>query len=92
GARTKMLVLLSDGEPYDRARGEDSYQGDIAQEDTRMAISEGKNSGMHFFCITVDKNPGEYLNNIFSDVGYTIIDDALMLPEMLPLLYKRLTT
>ncbi|TQD28499.1 nitric oxide reductase activation protein NorD [Methanolobus vulcani] len=92
GARTKILVLLSDGEPYDRARGEDSYQGDIAQEDTRMAISEGKNRGMHFFCITVDKNPGEYLNNIFSDVGYTIIDDVLMLPEMLPLLYKRLTT
>ncbi|WP_321429477.1 nitric oxide reductase activation protein NorD [uncultured Methanolobus sp.] len=92
GSRTKMLVLLSDGEPYDRARGEDSYQGDIAQEDTRMAISEGKNRGMHFFCITVDKNPGEYLNNIFSDVGYTIIDDVLMLPEMLPLLYKRLTT
>lgn len=92
GARTKMLVLLSDGEPYDRSRGEDSYQGDIAQEDTRMAISEGNNHGMHFFCITVDKNPGEYLNNIFSDVGYTIIDDVLMLPEMLPLLYKRLTT
>ena len=92
GARTKMLILLSDGEPYDRARGEDSYLGDIAQEDTRMAIMEGKARGMHFFCITVDKNPGDYLDNIFSDVGYTIIDDALMLPEMLPLLYKRLTT
>ncbi|WP_342303903.1 VWA domain-containing protein [Methanolobus sp. ZRKC5] len=92
GARTKMLVLLSDGEPYDRSKGEDSYQGDLAQEDTRVAISEGKNQGMHFFCITVDRNPGEYLDNIFSDVGYTIIDDALMLPETLPLLYKRLTT
>ncbi|WP_292468028.1 nitric oxide reductase activation protein NorD [Methanolobus sp.] len=92
GARTKMLVLLSDGEPYDRSKGEDSYQGDLAQEDTRVAISEGKARGMHFFCITVDRNPGEYLDNIFSDVGYTIIDDALMLPETLPLLYKRLTT
>ncbi|SFM68283.1 nitric oxide reductase activation protein NorD [Methanolobus profundi] len=92
GASTKMLVLLSDGEPYDRSKGEDSYQGDIAQEDTRVAIAEGKNRGMHFFCITVDKNPGDYLDNIFSDVGYTIIDDALMLPETLPLLYKRLTT
>ncbi len=92
GARTKMLVLLSDGEPYDRSKGEDSYQGDLAQEDTRVAISEGKNQGMHFFCITVDRNPGDYLDNIFSDVGYTIIDDALMLPETLPLLYKRLTT
>ncbi|MEZ5335623.1 MAG: hypothetical protein R2741_10485 [Methanolobus sp.] len=92
GARTKMLVLLSDGEPYDRSGSEDSYQGNLAQEDTRVAISEGKNRGMHFFCITVDKNPGDYLDNIFSDVGYTIIDDALMLPETLPLLYKRLTT
>ena len=92
GARTKMLVLLSDGEPYDRSKGEDSYQGDLAQEDTRVAISEGRARGMHFFCITVDRNPGEYLDNIFSDVGYTIIDDALMLPETLPLLYKRLTT
>ncbi|WP_340820170.1 VWA domain-containing protein [Methanolobus sp. WCC4] len=92
GANTKMMVLLSDGEPYDRSRGEDAYQGDIAQEDTRVAISEGRNKGMHFFCITVDKNPGEYLDNIFSDVGYTIIDDALMLPETLPLVYKRLTT
>jgi tellurite resistance-related uncharacterized protein len=91
-ASTKMLVLLSDGEPYDRSKGESSYQGDLAQEDTRVAISEGKNRGMHFFCITVDSNPGDYLDNIFSDVGYTIIDDALMLPETLPLLYKRLTT
>lgn len=92
GASTKMLVLLSDGEPYDRSKGQDSYQGDTAQEDTRVAIGEGRNRGMHFFCITVDKNPGEYLDYIFSDVGYTIIDDALMLPERLPLLYKKLTT
>ncbi len=91
-ARTKMLILLSDGEPYDRSRGEDSYQGDLAQEDTRIAIEEGRTKGMHFFCITVDMNPGDYLDNIFSDVGYTIIDDALALPEMLPLLYRRLTT
>jgi hypothetical protein len=92
GARTKLLILLSDGEPYDRSKGEDSYQGDFAQEDTRVAISEGKNQGMHFFCITVDRDPGDYLDNIFSDLGYTVIDDALMLPETLPLLYKRLTT
>ncbi|MDG6243891.1 MAG: VWA domain-containing protein [Methanolobus sp.] len=90
-ANTKMLVLLSDGEPYDRSKGEGTYQGDLAQEDTRVAINEAKNRGIHFFCITVDKNPGDYLDKIFSDVGYTIIDDALMLPETLPLLYKRLT-
>jgi nitric oxide reductase activation protein len=48
--------------------------------------------GINFFCITVDPDPGKYLDNIFSDAGYTIIDDASSLPERLPILYKRITT
>lgn len=91
-ARSKIMVLLSDGEPYDTCTGEGAYQGRLAEEDTRMAIQEVRAKEMHFFCITVDNNPGEYLDNIFSDVGYTIIDDARVLPESLPLLYKRITT
>lgn len=91
-ARTKIIVLLSDGEPYDTCRGEGAYQGQLAEEDTRVAIQELHAKGMHLFCITVDSNPGEYLDNIFSDIGYTIIDDACMLPETLPVLYKRITT
>lgn len=91
-ARSKIMVLLSDGEPYDTCTGEGAYQGRLAEEDTRMAIQEVRAREIHFFCITVDNNPGEYLDNIFSDVGYTIIDDARVLPESLPLLYKRITT
>ncbi|MBN2111109.1 MAG: hypothetical protein JW705_08520 [Methanosarcinaceae archaeon] len=91
-ARTKILILLSDGEPFDTSRGESAYKGSIAEEDTRVAIGEGNARGIHFFCITVDSNPGKYLDNIFSDVGYTIIDDARSLPESLPMLYKRVTT
>jgi hypothetical protein len=91
-ARTKIMMLLSDGEPYDTCTGEGAYQGQLAEEDTRVAIQEVRSSEMHFFCITVDNNPGEYLDNIFSDVGYTIIDDARVLPESLPLLYKKITT
>lgn len=91
-ARTKILVLLSDGEPYDTCHGEGVYQGKLAEEDTKVAIQEGNAEGIHFFCITVDTNPGDYLENIFSDSGYTIIDDAQILPERLPLLYKRITT
>ncbi|TGC07522.1 hypothetical protein CUN85_11020 [Methanolobus halotolerans] len=91
-ARTKIMVLLSDGEPFDTCQGEGAYQGKIAEEDTRVAIEEGNARGIHFFCITVDSNPGKYLDNIFSGVGYTIIDDARSLPESLPMLYKRITT
>ncbi|MDD3043093.1 MAG: hypothetical protein PHW56_09180 [Methanosarcinaceae archaeon] len=91
-AKTKVLVLLSDGEPYDINLGDEKYQGYLAMEDTRMAIQEGKAMGMHFFCITVDREANDYLDLIFSDVGYTIIDNAATLPERLPMLYKRITT
>ncbi|WP_246275872.1 nitric oxide reductase activation protein NorD [Methanolobus zinderi] len=91
-AKTKLLILLSDGEPFDTSRGESAYKGSVAEEDTRVAIEEGNARGIQFFCITVDSNPGKYLDNIFSDVGYTIIDDARSLPERLPVLYKRITT
>lgn len=91
-AKTKLIILLSDGEPYDSDRGEKNYQGSMAEEDIKIAIQEAHGKKINFFCITVDTEPGEYLDNMFSDVGYTIIDDAQMLPEMLPLLYKRITT
>ena len=90
-ANTKVMVLLSDGEPYDVGL-EDKYQGQVAEQDTKMAIHEGKAAGLHFFCITVDQEAKEYLDAIFSEVGYTIIDNAMILPERLPMLYKRITT
>ncbi|WP_340818379.1 VWA domain-containing protein [Methanolobus sp. WCC4] len=91
-AKTKIIILLSDGEPFDTSRGENAYKGNIAEEDTRVAINEGRAKGIQLFCITVDNEPGNYLDNIFSDSGYTIIDDASSLPESLPVLYKRITT
>ncbi|MGB9927023.1 MAG: nitric oxide reductase activation protein NorD [Methanosarcina sp.] len=91
-ADTKILILLSDGEPYDTCYGEGAYQGKLAEEDTKTAIQEGNAHGIHFFCITVDNSQGSYLDRIFSDSEYTIIDDVQILPERLPLLYKRITT
>lgn len=91
-ANTKVVVLLSDGEPYDFGLSEEIYKGHLAEEDTRMAIQEGNSKGINFFCITVDKEAEDYLDNIFSDPGYIIIDDAQKIPERLPLIYKKITT
>ena len=91
-AKTKIIILLSDGEPFDNSPGEGAYKERIAEDDTRVAIREGNAKGIHFFCITVDQDPGKYLDNIFSDTKFTIIDDASSLPEILPMLYKRITT
>ncbi len=91
-AKVRLLVLLSDGRPYDPGFAEGMYEGHLANEDTRVAIQEGRALGMHFFGITVDSEAGDYLDAIFPDVGYTIIDNAATLPERLPMLYNRITT
>lgn len=91
-SKTKIIILLSDGEPYDTVHGEGAYEGYIAEEDTRIAIEEAERNNIHFFCITVDSKSEKYLDRIFSKSSYTIIDDVQKLPILLPALYKRLTT
>ncbi|WP_157197257.1 nitric oxide reductase activation protein NorD [Methanohalobium evestigatum] len=91
-AKTKLIILISDGEPYDFGTNGPPYQGDFAERDTKMAIREGYEKGIHFFCVTVDKEAKDYMDSIFSDAGYTIIDDVALIPERLPMIYKKLTT
>ncbi len=50
-ARTKLLIVLSDGKPEDW----DAYKGIYGIEDSRRALIEAKEEGIHVFCITIDK-------------------------------------
>ena len=34
----------------------------------------------------------DQLRDLYGEVGYTIIDDVLSLPERMPAIYRRLTT
>jgi hypothetical protein len=87
-ARTRLLIVLSDGRPYDHDYGDARY----AREDTREALRQAKNSGITPFCITIDRESEAELRDLYGEVGYTIIDDVLSLPERLPGIYRRLTT
>lgn len=87
-ARTKLLIVLSDGRPYDHDYGDSRY----AREDTRMALRQARLSGITPFCITIDRESEDQLKDMYGEVGYTIIDDVLTLPERLPGIYTRLTT
>src|SRR6266404_819206 len=87
-ARTKLLIVLSDGRPYDHDYGDSRY----AREDTRMALRQARIEGITPFCITIDRESEDQLKNMYGEVGYTIIDDVLSLPERLPGIYSRLTT
>src|SRR5204863_4370821 len=49
-ARTKLLIILTDGRPYDHEYGDARY----AREDVREALTEAKTTGVTPFCITVD--------------------------------------
>ncbi|MCW5967714.1 MAG: VWA domain-containing protein [Blastocatellales bacterium] len=87
-ARTKLLIVLSDGRPYDHDYGDSRY----AREDTKMALRQAKTNGITPFCITIDRESEAELKDLYGEVGYTIIDDVLSLPERMPGIYRRLTT
>ncbi|HVQ38353.1 MAG TPA: VWA domain-containing protein [Pyrinomonadaceae bacterium] len=87
-ARTRLLIVLSDGRPYDHDYGDARY----ARDDTREALRQAKIKGITPFCITIDRESESELKDLYGDIGYTIIDDVLSLPERLPGIYRRLTT
>ena len=87
-SRTKLLIILTDGRPYDHDYGDARY----AREDVREALTETKMMGITPFCITIDRESEAELKDLYGDVGYTIIDDVLSLPERMPNIYRRLTS
>jgi hypothetical protein len=87
-ARTKLLIILTDGRPYDHDYGDARY----AREDVRESLTEARLAGVTPFCITIDRDSEAELKDLYGDVGYTIIDDVLSLPERMPNIYRRLTS
>ncbi len=88
-ARTKLLITLSDGKPDDYS---DNYRGEYGIEDTRQALIEAHRSGIHPFCITIDREARDYLPRMYGAVNYTVIDDVTRLPLKVADIYRRLTT
>ena len=87
-ARTKLLITLSDGKPEDYG----SYRGRYGIEDTRHALLEVKRSGIHPFCITIDKEAQSYLPHMYGTSNFTVVDEVTKLPYKVADIYRRLTT
>lgn len=87
GAKTKLMIVVSDGRPLD-----DDYKDEYSLEDTKVALREAKRRGIHPFCITIDRDADEYLKRMYGDVQFTVIDRVETLPLRLPRIYQRLTT
>lgn len=75
----RLLLILSDGKPNDR----DHYVGGFAIEDARQAIAEARASGVHPFCLTVDRKGSSYLTRIFGPAGHVVLRHPDQLPMAL---------
>ncbi|GMT49286.1 MAG: hypothetical protein IEMM0008_0825 [bacterium] len=87
-ARTKLLITLSDGKPDDY----DGYRGLYGIEDTRHALIEAKQQGIHPFCITIDREANDYIRHMYGAVNYTVVDDVRKLPLKVSDIYRKLTS
>lgn len=86
-AQRRVLLILSDGKPNDL----DHYEGRYGVEDTRQAVLEARRAGLIPFCVTIDRQAGDYLPHLFGRHGYTVAHDARRLPQVLTRLYAGLT-
>jgi nitric oxide reductase NorD protein len=87
-AKTKLLITLSDGKPDDY----DSYHGEYGIEDTRMALFEARQQGIHPFCITIDEQARDYLPHMYGDSNFVVINDIQKLPYRISDIYRGLTS
>ena len=88
-AKTRVLVTLSDGRPDDYF---DVYRGQYGIEDTRMALLEAARTGIHPFCVTLDRDARDYLPHMYGAARYIILDDVRQLPVKVTDIYRRITT
>ena len=86
-AARRLLLILSDGRPADYDDGGDER---YLHEDTRMAVKEAAEQGIHAFCITLDASGSAYLERIFGRGHFLVIDRLDDLPRRLPQVYLRL--
>ncbi len=86
-SQRRLLLILSDGRPADYDDGGDER---YLHEDTRMAVKEAVDKGVHPFCITLDAAGSQYLPQIFGPGHYLVLDHINDLPKKLPEIYLRL--
>lgn len=91
-ARSRHILLLSDGFPQDFDYGQDRRSNTYGLRDTTRALEECEARGIIPFCITVDRAGHDYLREMCPQSRYLVIDDIAALPRELPKIYQRVVT
>ena len=93
-ARTKLLLLISDGRPFDLDYGQqygDGAEVEYAISDTRKALNEAREAGITPFVLTIDPQGNDYLRAMCDGIDYEVLEDINQLPARLLTLYRGLT-
>jgi nitric oxide reductase NorD protein len=85
--RRKLLLLISDGEPFDI----DIFDRRYLVEDARRAVLEAARLGIVFFCVSLDAASDEWVRTISGAGHYRVLDRIEGLPRVLPQVVLRLT-
>jgi nitric oxide reductase activation protein len=79
GTPFKLLLIISDGFPYD-----DEYEGDYASADTRKAIEEARARGVAVLCLSVGSDAdANRLEQVYGATNYLAITRTEQLPARL---------
>jgi len=87
-ARTKLIILITDGKPMD---SDYDPRTRYAHYDVRRACLENEEAGVHTFCIGLDPEAAEGLEIMFPRRRYAVLRGVRELPEALSRAYLRLT-
>jgi hypothetical protein len=86
-ARTRLILLITDGEPADIDERDPQY----LRQDAKKAVEELAAKGIHSYCLTLDSLADHYVARIFGENRYSIVDQVQKLPERLPAVFAMLT-
>ena len=92
-SRTRILMLISDGRPFDLDYGQqygDGAEVDYAINDTRRALNEAREAGIKTFVLTIDPQGNDYLRSMCDGIDYEVLEDIRQLPSRLLTLYRSL--
>ncbi|MEM7092498.1 MAG: VWA domain-containing protein [Actinomycetota bacterium] len=91
-ARTRLLVVISDGYPQDVDYGEDARDRAYGMNDTARALADAEAAGIDTFCLTIDPAGHDYLREMAPEQRYLVIDDVEALPAELAKVYLALAS
>jgi hypothetical protein len=86
-ARTKLLVVISDGYPQDVDYGPVRGDREYGLQDTARALRDAVDAGVAPYLLTIDPAGHEYLRRMLPDHSYVVIEDVDSLPRELATLY-----